>query len=37
MNTYITAQTINRLREAKGITQAELAEQIEVSSKAVVE
>lgn len=37
MNTYITAQTIKRLRKAKGITQAELAEQIEVSSKAVVE
>ena len=35
MNTYITAQTIKRLREAKGVTQAELAEQIGVSSKAV--
>ena len=35
MNTYITAQTIKRLREAKGLTQAELAEQIGVSGKAV--
>lgn len=35
MNTYITAQTIKRLREAKRITQTELAEQIGVSSKAV--
>lgn len=35
MNTYITAQTIKRLREAKKLTQSELAEQIGVSSKAV--
>ena len=35
MNTYITGATIKRLREEKGITQAELAEQIGVSSKAV--
>ncbi len=35
MNTYVTGQTIRRLREAKGITQSELAEQIGVSSKAV--
>ncbi len=35
MNTYITGTTIKRLREAKGITQAELAEQIGVSSKTV--
>ena len=35
MNTYVTGQTVRRLREAKGITQAELAEQIGVSSKAV--
>ncbi len=35
MNAYITAQTIKRLREAKGITQTELADQIGVSSKAV--
>ncbi len=35
MNTYVTGQTVRRLREAKGITQAELAVQIGVSSKAV--
>lgn len=35
MNTYVTGQTVKRLREAKGITQSELAEQIGVSSKAV--
>ena len=35
MNTYITAQTIKRLREEKNLTQAQLAEQIGVSSKAV--
>lgn len=35
MNTYITAQTIKKLREAKNLTQAELAEKIGVSSKAV--
>lgn len=35
MNTYITGTVIKRLREAKGITQTELAEQIGVSSKAV--
>ena len=35
MNTYITGATIKRLREAKGITQAELADRIGVSSKAV--
>ena len=35
MNTYITAQTIKRLREAKGMTQSQLAEKIGVSSKAV--
>ena len=35
MNTYVTGATIKRLREAKGITQAELAEKIGVSSKAV--
>lgn len=35
MNTYITAQTIKRLRENKALTQAELAEKIGVSSKAV--
>ena len=35
MNTYVTGATIKRLREEKGITQAELAEKIGVSSKAV--
>lgn len=35
MNTYITAQTIKKLRENKALTQAELAEKIGISSKAV--
>ena len=35
MNTYITGAVIKRLRESKGITQAELADKIGVSSKAV--
>ena len=35
MNTYVTAQTIKRLREAKGMTQAQLAEQIGISDKTV--
>ena len=35
MNTYITGATIKRLRESKGITQIELADQIGVGSKAV--
>lgn len=35
MNTYITGTTIKHLREAKGLTQGELAERIGVSSKAV--
>ena len=35
MNAYITGLTIKGLREKKGITQAELAEQIGVSDKAV--
>ncbi len=35
MDNYITGTTIKRLREAKGITQAQLAEQIGVGSKAV--
>lgn len=35
MNTYITGQTIKRLREEKAITQTQLAEMIGVSSKAV--
>ena len=35
MNTYITGQTIKNLREKKGLTQAELADKLGVSSKAV--
>ena len=35
MDNYITGITIKRLREAKGITQSQLAEQIGVGSKAV--
>lgn len=35
MDNYITGATIRRLRETKGITQSQLAEEIGVSSKAV--
>ena len=35
MDNYITGTTIKKLREEKGITQAELAEKIGVSSKSV--
>ncbi len=35
MNTYITGATIKRLREAKGLTQSQLADTIGISSKAV--
>ena len=35
MDNYITGSTIKRLREAKGITQLQLADEIGVSSKAV--
>lgn len=35
MNTYITAKTIKRLREGRGLTQSQLAEIIGVSDKAV--
>ena len=35
MNTYITGVTIKKLREDKGLTQQQLAEEIGVSSKAV--
>lgn len=35
MDNYITGATIKRLREAKGITQLQLADEIGVSSKAV--
>lgn len=35
MNTYVTGATIKKLREAKGITQLQLAEIIGVTAKAV--
>ncbi len=35
MDTYVTAATVRRLREARGITQGMLAQQLGVSSKAV--
>ena len=35
MDTYITGQTIKNLREKKGITQAQLADALGVSSKAI--
>ena len=35
MDTYVTGAVIRRLREARGMTQAELAEHIGVSGKAV--
>jgi transcriptional regulator with XRE-family HTH domain len=35
MNTYITAATIKAIREAKGLTQTELAARIGVTDKAV--
>ena len=35
MNTYVTGATIRQLREARGMTQAELAEKIGVSSKTI--
>ena len=35
MNTYVTGATIKKLREAKGITQLQLANEIGVSSKTV--
>ena len=35
MNSYITGSVIKKLREAKSLTQGELAEKIGVSSKAV--
>lgn len=35
MNTYVTGATIKKLRERKGITQSQLANQIGVSDKAV--
>ncbi len=35
MNTYVTGTTVKQLREARNMTQAELAERIGVSSKTV--
>ena len=35
MNTYVTGNTIKQLRESHGLTQAELAEKIGVSSKTI--
>ena len=35
MNSYITGAMIRRLREEKRMTQAELAEKLNVSDKAV--
>lgn len=35
MNTYITGSVIRQLRELRGLTQAQLAERISVSDKAV--
>lgn len=35
MNQYVTGAVIKRLREGKGLTQAQLAEKIDVSSKTV--
>ena len=35
MNTYVTGTTIRQLRESRGLTQAELAERIGVSSKTI--
>lgn len=35
MNTYVTGSTIKQLREARSMTQAQLADRIGVSSKAV--
>ena len=35
MNTYVTSATIKQLREKRKLTQAELAEQIGVSSKTI--
>ena len=35
MNTYVTGSTIKQLREGRGLTQAELAEKIGVSSKTI--
>lgn len=35
MDAYVTGETIKRLRETKGMTQAELARKLDVGDKAV--
>ena len=35
MNAYITGTTIRSLREARGLTQAELARRLDLSDKAI--
>ena len=35
MNTYVTGATIKQLREMRNMTQTELAEKINVSSKTI--
>ena len=35
MNTYVTGTTIKQLREKRNLTQADLAEKLQVSSKTV--
>ena len=35
MDQYVTGAAIRQLREGKGLTQAELAEKLEVSSKTI--
>ena len=35
MNTYVTGSAIRQLREAKGLTQAELAGMLSVSAKTI--
>ena len=35
MNTYIASATIRQLRETRNLTQQELAQKIEVSSKTI--
>ena len=35
MNLYVTGNTIKQLREQKKMTQAELADKIDVSSKTI--
>lgn len=35
MNVYVTGSTIKRLREERGLTQAELARRLDVSSKTI--